>query len=108
MAERGDEVAEVARWAEGIDQVHQCIGGRFRRPEPRRQKLGYLRFSGHPLGEQGVGDGAGTLRIRRTRENVIAVVNSGTGKTHVALGLGLAACQRGMSVGFTTAAGLVH
>ena len=42
------------------------------------------------------------------RENVIAVGNSGTGKTHVALGLGLAACQRGMSVGFTTAAALVH
>ena len=42
------------------------------------------------------------------RENVIAVGNSGTGKTHVALGLGLAACQRGMSVGFTTAASLVH
>ena len=41
-------------------------------------------------------------------ENVIAVGNSGTGKTRVALGLGLAACQRGMSVGFTTAAGLVH
>ena len=39
------------------------------------------------------------------RENVIAV---GTGKTHMALGLGLAACQRGMSVGFTTAAALVH
>ena len=34
--------------------------------------------------------------------------NSGAGKTHVALGLGLAACQRGMSVGFTTAAALVH
>ena len=42
------------------------------------------------------------------RENVIAVGNSGTGKTHVALGLGLAACQKGMSVGFTTAASLVH
>ena len=42
------------------------------------------------------------------RENVIAVGNSGTGKTHVALGLGLAACQRGMPVGFTTAAALVH
>ena len=42
------------------------------------------------------------------RENVIAVGNSGTGKTHVALGLGLAACQKGMSVGFTTAAALVH
>ena len=42
------------------------------------------------------------------RENVIAVGNSGTGKSHIALGLGLAACQRGMSVGFTTAAALVH
>jgi DNA replication protein DnaC len=42
------------------------------------------------------------------RENIIALGNSGTGKSHVALALGLAACQRGMAVGFTTAAGLVH
>ena len=42
------------------------------------------------------------------RENVIALGPSGTGKTHVALGLGLAACQRGLSTGFTTAAALVH
>ena len=42
------------------------------------------------------------------RENVIALGPSGTGKTHVALGLGLAACQKGMSVSFTTAATLVH
>ena len=42
------------------------------------------------------------------KDNVIALGNSGTGKTHVALGLGLAACQRGLSVGFTTAAALVH
>ena len=42
------------------------------------------------------------------RENVITVRNSGTDKTHVALGLGLAACQRGLSVGFTTTASLVH
>ena len=41
-------------------------------------------------------------------ENVIAIGNSGTGKTHAALGLGLAACQRGRSVGFTTAAALVN
>ena len=40
-------------------------------------------------------------------ENVIALGPSGTGKTHVALGLGLAACQKGLSVGFTTAASLV-
>jgi DNA replication protein DnaC len=42
------------------------------------------------------------------RENVIALGNSGTGKTHVALGLGLAACQQGLSVGFITASALVH
>jgi DNA replication protein DnaC len=42
------------------------------------------------------------------RENVIAVGNSGTGKTHIALGLGLAACQKGLSVGFITAAAIVH
>ena len=39
---------------------------------------------------------------------MIAVGNSGTGKTHIALGLGLAACQKGLSVGFVTAAALVH
>jgi DNA replication protein DnaC len=37
------------------------------------------------------------------RENVIALGNSGTGKTHVALALGLAACQRGLSTLFLTA-----
>jgi DNA replication protein DnaC len=42
------------------------------------------------------------------RENTIAVGNSGTGKTHVCLGLGLAACQKGLSIGFNTAAALVH
>ena len=42
------------------------------------------------------------------RENVIALGNSGTGKTHVALALGLAACQKGFPVAFTTAAALVH
>src|SRR6516162_7188696 len=42
------------------------------------------------------------------RENVIAVGNSGTGKSHIALGLGLTACQKGLSVGFTTAAAMVH
>jgi DNA replication protein DnaC len=42
------------------------------------------------------------------RENVIALRPSGTGKTHIALGLGLSACQEGLSVGFVTAAALVH
>lgn len=41
-------------------------------------------------------------------DNIIAVGNSGTGKTHIALALGLAACQKGMAVGFITASALVH
>lgn len=42
------------------------------------------------------------------KENVLALGNSGTGKTHIALGLGLAACQKGHGVRFVTAASLVH
>jgi DNA replication protein DnaC len=41
------------------------------------------------------------------RENVLLLGNSGTGKTHIALALGLAACQRGHRVRFLTAAALV-
>jgi DNA replication protein DnaC len=41
-------------------------------------------------------------------ENIIALGPSGTGKTHVGLGLGLAACQKGFSVFFTTTATLVN
>ena len=42
------------------------------------------------------------------REHVLALGNSGTGKTHLALALGLAACQKGYRVRFTTAAALVN
>jgi DNA replication protein DnaC len=41
-------------------------------------------------------------------ENLLAIGNSGTGKTHLALALGLQACQNGHSVLFKTAAQLVH
>ena len=37
------------------------------------------------------------------RANIIALGPGGTGKTHIALGLGLAACQKGRKVRFTTA-----
>lgn len=41
-------------------------------------------------------------------ENIIAIGNSGTGKTHLALALGLAACQHGHAVLWTSAAALVN
>ena len=42
------------------------------------------------------------------RENAILLGPSGVGKTHIALALGLAACQKGLAVRFTTASQLVH
>ena len=42
------------------------------------------------------------------KENVIALGNSGTGKSHIATGLGMSACQKGLPVLFTTAASLVN
>ncbi len=41
------------------------------------------------------------------KENILLLGNSGTGKTHIALALGLAACQRGHRVRFIAAAALV-
>ena len=40
---RREEVAEVVRWAKGMEGVHAWIAGRFGRPEPRRRALDYLR-----------------------------------------------------------------
>ena len=42
------------------------------------------------------------------RENVLALGNSGTGETHLALALEMAACQGGYRVRFTTAAALAN
>ena len=42
------------------------------------------------------------------RENVILLGNPGTGKTHLAIALGVAACRRGYHVRFFTGAGLVN
>ena len=42
------------------------------------------------------------------RENIIALAPSGVGKTHVAIGIGLAACQHGIKTRFATAAAIVH
>ena len=41
-------------------------------------------------------------------ENVLLVGDSGTGKTMIAIGLGVAACEQGRSVRFTTVAALVN
>jgi DNA replication protein DnaC len=42
------------------------------------------------------------------RENIIALGPSGVGKTHLAIGVGLAACQHGIKTRFATAAAIAH
>jgi DNA replication protein DnaC len=42
------------------------------------------------------------------RENVALIGSIGTGKTHIAIALGLAACEQGRRVRFYTAAGLIN
>jgi len=41
-------------------------------------------------------------------EPVVLLGDSGTGKSHLLIGLGMAACERGLRVRYTTAAGLVN
>ena len=41
-------------------------------------------------------------------EPVVLLGDSGTGKSHLLIGLGIAACQRGLRVRYTTAAALVN
>ena len=78
------------------------------RQVPRGQKPGSFDFKAIPsLNKMQVLELARCEWIER-RENVVALGPSGTGKAKVALGLGLAACQKGLAVGFITATALVH
>jgi len=92
-----------------IDRERRLIERRIRTARfPTVKSLDSFDFTAIPsLNKVRVSELARCEYIAR-RDNVIALGNSGTGKTHIALGLGLAACQKGLPVGFTTAAALVH
>ncbi len=44
----------------------------------------------------------------KSRQNIVMIGNSGSGKTHLSIGLGLKACNAGFNVKFYTAANLVN
>ena len=48
------------------------------------------------------------LEFLRERRNVILIGNSGTGKTHMAIAVGIRACEENYRVAFRTAAALVN
>ena len=106
-----DHVAFLARLVELelIDRERRLIERRIKAAKfPTLKSLDTFQFKAIPsLNKPQVLELARCEWIER-RENVIALGPSGTGKTHAALGLGLAACQRALSVRFITAAALVH
>ena len=110
-AEGLDHVQFLARLVELelIDRERRMVERRIKAAKfPATKSLDSFDFKAIPkLNKMQVLELARCEWIER-RENVIALGPSGTGKTHVALGLGLAACQKGMAVGFTTAPALVN
>ncbi len=110
-AEGVDHTGYLLRLAEleMLDRERRMVERRIRQARfPAVKSLDSFDFAALPgLNKMLVLELARCAYIER-RENVIALGNSGTGKTHIALGLGLAACQKGLPVGFTTASALVH
>ncbi|MEM9223396.1 MAG: IS21-like element helper ATPase IstB [Pseudomonadota bacterium] len=103
-AERLDHIGFLCRLVELIDRERRIKAAKF----SATKSLDSFDFKVIPApNKMQVLELARCEWIER-RKNMIALGPSGTGKTHVALGLGLAGCQRGLSVGFTTANGPVH
>jgi len=92
-----------ASTANGATSSAGFAGPLFSGQEPR-----HFRLRRPAVAQQIAGAGVGAREWIEKRQNCIALGPSGTGKTHAALALGLAACQKGHSVAFTTAAALVH
>ena len=92
-----------------IDRHHRMVERRIKAARfPAIKSLDTFDFPAIPSVNRQLVTQLARCEYIESRENVIAIGNSETGKTHIALGLGLAACQKGLSVGFTTAAALVH
>ena len=110
-AEGLDHVQFLARLVELelIDRERRLVERRIRQARfPVVKQLESFDFKAIPsLNKMLVLDLARGEYIAR-RENVILLGPSGAGKTHVALALGLAACQKGLAVRFATASHPVH
>ena len=110
-AENVDHVRYLARLieAELIDREARMVDRRIKAAKfPALKSLESFDFDAIPtLNKKLVLDLARSAFVDR-RENIIALAPSGVGKTHVAIGIGLAACQHGIKTRFATAAAIVH
>ena len=79
-----------------IDRHHRMVERRIRAARfPTVKSLDTFDFLAIPSVNRKLVTQLARCEYVDRRENIIAIGNSGTGKTHMALGLGLAACQRG-------------
>lgn len=107
-ADYGDYLSQLSEM-EVSNRHNRAVQQRIKKARfPTLKTLDSFNFDAVPaLNQRQVCELATSDYIER-HENIIALGNSGTGKTHVSIALGMAACQRGLSVLFTTAAALVH
>ena len=110
-AENVDHIRYLARLIELelIDREARMVDRRIKAAKfPALKSLEGFDFDALPtLNKKLVLDLALSAFVDR-RENIIALGPSGVGKTHVAIGIGLAACQHGIKTRFATAAAIVH
>ena len=105
-AEGLDHVRYLLRLAEleMIDREQRLVERRIRAARfPSVKSLDSYDFTALPSLNKALVLELARCEYLARRENVIALGNAGTGKTHIALGLGLAACQKGLAVSVTTA-----
>ncbi len=95
--------AEVAERAERREK-RRLVDARF----PALKHLGDFRFTDNPTVAPATLAALAEGSWITDRESVILVGDSGTGKTHLATALGVAACQQGRRVRFTTLAALAN
>ena len=110
-AENVDHIRYLARLIELelIDREARMVQRRIKAAKfPATKTLESFDFDAIPsLNKKLVLDLARAEFIDR-RENLIALGPSGVGKSHIAIAIGLAACQRGIKARFITAAAMVH
>jgi DNA replication protein DnaC len=108
--EKGDMARFLLRLAE-LELIEREKKGAERRVReagfPVIKTLDGFDFTALPSLNKGLVIELARCEYIQKRENLLAVGNSGTGKTHIAIALGLAACHEGHKVSFFTAAGLI-
>lgn len=90
------------------DNTERLIERRLREAHfPERKTLLDFEFAFQPDLDRRLICELATMRLLQKRQGLILAGNSGTGKSHLAIALGIEACKRGVHVLYTTAADML-